>query len=85
MPAVISCLIYLAGTALARRSTHWLAELDDHILRDIGLRRTDLYAFRDLHASQIKAACCRLRDMASRLVADGPPASCCSISPGELP
>ena len=77
MPAVISCLIYLAGTALARRSTHWLAELDDHILRDIGLRRTDLYALRALHPSRIKEACCRLRSLLFRLLAGGQPASCC--------
>ena len=85
MPALLSCLTYLARTAFARRSPHRLVELDDHILRDIGLRRTDLYAFGDLHASRIKAACCRVRDMAYRLLAGSRPASCCYISPGELP
>ena len=77
MPAVLSCLTHLARTALARRSPHGLAELDNHILRDIGLRRTDLYTLGDLHPSRIKAACCRVRDIASRLLAGGRPASCC--------
>jgi hypothetical protein len=76
MLATLSCLIHMAKTASAGRSVHQLAELDDHTLRDIGLRRTDLYALRDLHASRIKAACCRLRDLAFRL-AGGRTPSCC--------
>ena len=77
MPSILLCLIHMARTARAGRRPHRLAELDDHTLRDIGLRRTDLYAIGDLHASRIKAACCRLGDVAFRLLAGPRPASCC--------
>jgi hypothetical protein len=45
-----------------------LAEVDDHLLRDLGLHGTDLYALSHLHASRIKAACCRLGDVALRFI-----------------
>jgi Domain of unknown function (DUF1127) len=77
MPSVLSCVARLAKAALARGPAHRLANLDDHTLRDIGLRRTDLYAFADMHRSRIEAACCRMRDLVPRVLAGRRPAPCC--------
>jgi hypothetical protein len=76
MPSILSCIARLATAALARGPAHRLASLDDHTLRDIGLRRTDLYAFADVHRSRIKAACCRMRDVVPCILAGRRPAPC---------
>ena len=77
MPSILSCLIHIARAARARRSPQRLADLDDHTLRDIGLRRTDLYAVGRLQGARIKAACCRVRDVALWLLAGRRPACSC--------
>ena len=72
MPYLLSALIHLANTrARARR----MANLEEHMLRDLGLRRADFYAFGAVHRPRIKAACCRVRDLALRSRADGLPAA----------
>jgi hypothetical protein len=76
MPSILSCIARLATAALARGPAHRLASLDDHTLRDIGLRRTDLYAFADVHRSRIEAACCRMRDLVPGALAGRRPAPC---------
>jgi hypothetical protein len=73
--SILSCLVHIA--ARSGRSPQRLAELNDHTLRDIGLRRTDLYALRNLHGARMKAACCRVRALALRLLAGRWPACSC--------
>ena len=68
----LTCLKALARGAYAERR---VAELNDTILRDIGVRRTDLYAPGQLHASRIRAARFRLRDVALLLLARECPCS----------
>ena len=64
MPSILSCIARLREAALAPAARPPARQLDDHTLRDIGLRRTDLYAFADVHRSRAsKAACCRMRDL----------------------
>ncbi len=74
--ALLSSVACALRAARSRGPVHRLAEIDDHILRDLGLRRTDLYALSDLHRSRIQAACCRLRDVAFRVLKGHQP-SCC--------
>ena len=72
MQALIATAIRTAKAGLARRYLNQLAALDDHTLRDIGLRRTDLYELENPRRS----ACCPLRDVACFL-GRPTPASCC--------
>ena len=44
MPSLLSALACAARSARTSVPAHRLADLDDHLLRDLGLRRTDLYA-----------------------------------------
>jgi Domain of unknown function (DUF1127) len=76
MSSTLSCIARFTRAALARGPAHRLASLDDHTLRDIGLRRTDLYAFADVHRSRIEAACCRMRDVVPCILAGRRPAPC---------
>jgi uncharacterized protein YjiS (DUF1127 family) len=65
-----------------RRQIRSLTELDDHILRDIGLLRADVHAalarpyFAD-PAKVLKDACCRGRTVTSRFRPDAEPVACC--------
>ena len=77
MPSILSCIARLAKAAIAPRPAHGLASLDDHTLHDIGLRRTDLYAFADVHRSRIEAAGCRMRDLVRGALAGRRSAPCC--------
>ena len=77
MASLLSALACAARSARTSIPAHRLAALDDHLLRDLGLRRTDLYALPHLQTARIKAACCRLRDVAFRLLSRRRPLSCC--------
>ena len=77
MPSLLSALACAARSARTSVPAHRLAGLDDHLLRDLGLRRTDLYALPRLQSERVKAACCRLRDVAFRFLSGRPPLSCC--------
>jgi hypothetical protein len=77
MPSLLSALACAARSARTSVPAHRLAGLDDHLLRDLGLRRTDLYALPHLQSARVNAACCRLRDVAFRLLSGRPPFSCC--------
>jgi uncharacterized protein YjiS (DUF1127 family) len=72
MQALIAAVIRTAKAGLARRYLRQLAALDDHALRDIGLRRTDLFVLEDPR----RWACCSLRDVAL-FIDDATLASCC--------
>ena len=50
MPSLLSCILACAARLSRPGPAHRLAGLDDHLLRDLGLRRTDLYALPHLHA-----------------------------------
>jgi hypothetical protein len=76
MPSLLSALACAAKATRSGVSARRLADLDDHLLHDLGLRRTDLYALPHLHAARLKAACCRLRDVALSLLPRRRP-SCC--------
>lgn len=84
MPALLSALLSLGRTAKRRRDMLALAELDDHILRDIGLQRADIQAalaqpfYRD-PSPKLKAACCRSRSLLDNFrTAFAPaPVACC--------
>jgi uncharacterized protein YjiS (DUF1127 family) len=76
MPSLLSVLAYAARSAQSVPA-HRLAGLDDHLLSDLGLRRTDLYALPHLQKARIKAACCRLRDVAIRWLLRRRPFPCC--------
>jgi uncharacterized protein YjiS (DUF1127 family) len=84
MPGFLSTLLRLARAARNRRQVVALAELDDHLLRDIGLQRTDVLTalaqprHRD-PSRMLKILCCHGRVLIER-VRDGfapRPASCC--------
>jgi uncharacterized protein YjiS (DUF1127 family) len=77
-------LLHLARAARNRRHVTALSELDDHLLRDIGLQRADVLAalaqppHRD-PSRMLKILCCHGRIFIER-VRDGfasCPASCC--------
>jgi uncharacterized protein YjiS (DUF1127 family) len=64
MPAVLAKLLHFARAARNRRQIVPLSKLDDHLLRDIGLQRTDILAAlaQPLHRDPshvLKALCCR--------------------------
>ena len=44
MPGFLCFLLHLAGAARNRRHVVALSEMDDHLLRDIGLERADVLA-----------------------------------------
>lgn len=84
MPGLPSFVLHLARVARNRRQVVALGELDDHLLRDIGLERADVLAVlaqprhRD-PARMLKLLCCHGRVFIER-VRDGfapRPASCC--------
>ena len=84
MPGFLSTLLRLARAARNRRHVVALGELDDHLLRDIGLERADVLTVlaqprhRD-PARMLKILCCQGRVLVER-VRDGfapRPASCC--------
>ena len=53
MPSLLSALGCVAqGDSRSSVPAHRLAEVGDHLLRDLGLRRTDLYALPHLHRSR---------------------------------
>jgi hypothetical protein len=75
MPSLLTALGCAARATRSSVPAHRLAEVGDHLLRDLGLRRTDLYALPHLHAARLRAACCRFRDVVLRLLPGRP--SCC--------
>jgi uncharacterized protein YjiS (DUF1127 family) len=84
MPGFLSTLLSLARAARNRRQVAALGELDDHLLHDIGLERTDVLAalaqprYRD-PSRMLKVLCCHGRVFVER-VREGfapRPASCC--------
>ena len=84
MTGFIPFVLHLARAARNRRHVVALGELDDHLLRDIGLQRTDVLAVlsqpRHRNPSwMLKILCCHGRVFVER-VRDGfapRPASCC--------
>lgn len=76
MPSFFSGLACAARAVRSGRA-HRLAGLDDHLLRDLGVHRTDLYVLPLLHTARMKAACCRLRDVALSLLAGRRSGPCC--------
>jgi len=84
MPGFLPTLLRLIRAARNRRQVVALAELDDHLLHDIGLERTDVLAVlaqprhRD-PSRMLKVLCCHGRVFVER-VRDGlspRPAPCC--------
>ena len=84
MSGLIPFLLHLARAARNRRQVVALGEMDDHLLRDIGLERADVVAalghprYRD-PSRMLKILCCHGRAFVER-VRDGfapRPASCC--------
>jgi uncharacterized protein YjiS (DUF1127 family) len=75
MRSLVFALTRLISAAVIRRSFDRLASLDDHTLRDLGLRRTDLHALKDLHRSRLRTPCCPLADVARFF--GGQTAACC--------
>ena len=84
MPGFIPFVLHLARAARNRQQVVALGELDDHLLRDIGLVRADLLTalaqprHRD-PSRMLKILCCRGRVFIER-VRDSfapRPASCC--------
>ena len=84
MPGFLPVFLHLARAARNRRHVAALSELDDHLLRDIGLQRADVLAVlaqprhRD-PSRMLKILCCHGRVFVER-VRDGfvpRPASCC--------
>jgi uncharacterized protein YjiS (DUF1127 family) len=84
MTGFIPYLVHLVRAARNRRHVIALGELDDHLLRDIGLQRADVLAalaqprYRD-PSRMLKILCCHGRVFVER-VRDGfapRPASCC--------
>jgi len=84
MPGFLSTLLRLARAARNRRHVVALGELDDHLLRDIGLERADILSalaqphYRD-PLRMLKILCCHGRVFVER-VREGfapRPASCC--------
>ena len=84
MPGFLPFVLHLAQAARNRRHVVTLGELDDHLLRDIGLKRTDVLAalaqprHRD-PLRMLRILCCHGRVFVER-VRDGfapRPASCC--------
>jgi hypothetical protein len=55
MPAFLSALLCRKRRVATHHEMLSLADLGDHILRDVGLRRTDLYA---VPLERLRAACC---------------------------
>jgi len=55
MILLLSSLLGRERPAATDREMLSLADLDDHLLRDIGLRRTDLYA---VPVERLRPACC---------------------------
>lgn len=84
MSGFVSTVLHLLRAARNRRHVVGLGELDDHLLRDIGLQRADVLAVlvqprhRD-PSRMLKILCCHARVVVER-VRDGfapRPASCC--------
>ncbi|RDI50329.1 DUF1127 domain-containing protein [Microvirga subterranea] len=84
MPGFLPFVLHLVRAARNRRQVTALNELDDHLLRDIGLQRADVVAIlaqrrhRD-SSRMLKILCCHGRVFVER-VRDGfvpCPASCC--------
>ncbi len=84
MPGFVPTLLRLAHATRNRRQVAVLGELDDRLLRDIGLERADVLAvlsqprYRD-PSRMLKILCCHGRVFVER-VRDGfapRPASCC--------
>lgn len=84
MPGFLPFVLHVARMARNRRHVTALTELDDHLLRDIGLQRADVLAVltqpghRD-PSRMLKILCCHGRVFVER-VRDGfvtRPASCC--------
>jgi uncharacterized protein YjiS (DUF1127 family) len=82
VPAFLSVLLGLLRAMRHRAEVRSLVELDEHILRDIGLSRADVLAalaqppHRDPSRS-LDAVCCRARAFANRLRPAPAPAPCC--------
>ncbi len=78
MRTYLSGFIHVPQVARARRPVHHLAETDDRTLRDIGLRRTDLYAVREFRRSRIaQRLLSSARPCAFAAFKGVHPASCC--------
>ena len=84
MSAFISTLLGLARAARNRRQIAVLSQVDDYLLRDIGLQRTDVRTAlaQPLHrdpSHMLKDLCCQGRNLIRRLQdAIAPePAACC--------
>lgn len=84
MPGFLPFVLHLARAARNRQQVAALGELDDHLLRDIGLERADVLTvlaqprYRD-PSRMLKILCCHGRVLVER-VRDGfapRPASCC--------
>jgi uncharacterized protein YjiS (DUF1127 family) len=84
MSGFLPTLLRFARALRNRRQVVALGELDDHLLRDIGLQRTDVVAalaqprYRD-PSRMLKVLCCHGRVLVER-VREGfapRPASCC--------
>ena len=84
MPGFLPFLLHLARAARNRRQVTALRELDDHLLRDIGLQRADVLAVlaqprhRD-PSRMLKILCCHGRVFIERVRDGFAPhrASCC--------
>jgi uncharacterized protein YjiS (DUF1127 family) len=82
MPAFLPALLAFGRAIRHRRAIRPLAEMDEHILRDIGLLRTDVLAalaqpLRRDPSRFLDTVCCRGRGLARRLRPTSEPATCC--------
>jgi len=81
MPVLVSSLLGRERPATTHSEVLSLADLNDHVLRDLGLRRTDLFA---VPVERLIPACCskaahRWADVITRLrnVLSPEPVPCC--------
>ena len=54
MPSLLTALGCAARATRSSVPAHRLADVGDHLLRDLGLRRTDLYALPHLHGGRLR-------------------------------
>ena len=79
---VLTLATQVLRTVRRRRAIRSMAELDDRILADVGLLRTDLHAllarphFAD-PSRRLKDTCCLWRTFASRFQQGTEPLACC--------